>query len=132
MQLYDHLPPITKTIKIRRTRHPGNCWRSRDELISNILPWIPSHGRANAGRPAIEPIYNNSVPIQDVSLKTYRERWTIETGGGGRSRRSVLAARNDDNIYIYIYNIYIYIYVCVCVCVCVCMCAYIYIYIYDI
>ena len=29
-QLYDHLPPITKTIQARRTRHAGHCWRSRD------------------------------------------------------------------------------------------------------
>ena len=36
-QLYGHLPPITKTIQIRRTRHAGHCWRSRDELISNVL-----------------------------------------------------------------------------------------------
>ena len=36
-QLYGHLPPITKTIKIRRTRHEGHCWRSRDELISDVL-----------------------------------------------------------------------------------------------
>ena len=27
------------------------------------------------------PIYYNSVPIQDVALKTYRKRWTIETVG---------------------------------------------------
>ena len=27
-QLYGHLPPITKTIKVRRTRHAGHCWRS--------------------------------------------------------------------------------------------------------
>ena len=32
-QLYGHLPPITKTIQVRRTRHAGHCWRSRDELI---------------------------------------------------------------------------------------------------
>ena len=32
-QLYGHLPTITKTIKVRRTRHAGHCWRSRDELI---------------------------------------------------------------------------------------------------
>ena len=29
-----HLPPITKTIKIRRTWHTVHCWRSMDELIS--------------------------------------------------------------------------------------------------
>ena len=51
-QLYGHLPPITKTIQVRRTRHAGHCWRSRDELIRDILLWTPTHGRAKAGRPA--------------------------------------------------------------------------------
>ena len=51
-QLYSHLPPATKTIKIRRSRHAGHCRRSRDELISYVLLWTPSHGRAKAGRPA--------------------------------------------------------------------------------
>ena len=40
-QLYGHLPPITKTIQVRRTRHAGH-----------VLLWIPTHGRAKAGRPA--------------------------------------------------------------------------------
>ena len=30
----------------------GHCWRSRDELIRDVLLWIPTHGRAKAGRPA--------------------------------------------------------------------------------
>ena len=51
-QLYGHLPPITKTIQVRRTRHAGHCWRSRDELIKDVLLWIPTHGRAKAGLPA--------------------------------------------------------------------------------
>ena len=51
-QLYGHLPPITKTIQVRRARHAGHCWRSRDELISEVLLWTPTHGRAKAGRPA--------------------------------------------------------------------------------
>ena len=51
-QLYGHLPPITKTIQVRRTRHAGHCWRSRDELISDILLWTPTYGREKAGRPA--------------------------------------------------------------------------------
>ena len=47
-------PPTThhETIQVRRTRHAGHCWRSKDELISDILLWTPSHGRAKAGRPA--------------------------------------------------------------------------------
>ena len=51
-QLYGHLPPITKTIQVRRTRHAGHCWRSRDELISDVLLWTPTYDRAKAGRPA--------------------------------------------------------------------------------
>ena len=51
-QLYHHQPPITKTIEVRRTRHAGHCRRSRDELISDILLWTPSYGRAKAGPPA--------------------------------------------------------------------------------
>ena len=51
-QLYGHLSPITKIIKIRRTIHAGHSWRSREELINDVLPWTPSHGRAKAGRPA--------------------------------------------------------------------------------
>ena len=51
-QLYGHLPPITKTIQVRRTRYAGHCWRSRDELISDVLLWTPTYGRAKARRPA--------------------------------------------------------------------------------
>ena len=51
-QLYGHLPPIMKTIQVSQTRHAGYCWRSKDELISDILLWTPSHGQAKTGRPA--------------------------------------------------------------------------------
>ena len=50
-QIYSHLPPITKTIKVRRTRYAGHCWKSKDELISDVLLWTPAYGRAKAGRP---------------------------------------------------------------------------------
>ena len=50
-QLYSHLPPITKTIQVRRARHAGHCWRSMDELISDVLLWTPTYSRAKAGRP---------------------------------------------------------------------------------
>ena len=35
--------------------------------------------------------------IQDVALKTYRKRWTIEKGGGRGPGRSVLMVRHDDD-----------------------------------
>ena len=28
------------------------CWRSKDELISDVLLWTPTHGCARVGRPA--------------------------------------------------------------------------------
>ena len=48
-QLYGHIPPITKTIKVRRTRYAGHCLWSRDEHIRDLLLWTPSHDRAKAG-----------------------------------------------------------------------------------
>ena len=51
-QLYGYLPPITKTIQVRRTRHAGYCWRCKDGLISDVLLWTPTYGQAKAGRPA--------------------------------------------------------------------------------
>ena len=51
-QIYNHLPPIAKTIQARQTRHAGHYWKSRNELISDVLLWTPTYGRAKAGRPA--------------------------------------------------------------------------------
>ena len=51
-QRYGHLPPISKTIQVRRTRYTGHCWRSKDELIRNLLLWTPWYDRAKAGSPA--------------------------------------------------------------------------------
>ena len=51
-QLYGHLPLITKTIQVRRTRHAGHGWRSKDELISDVLLWSPAYGWAKVGWPA--------------------------------------------------------------------------------
>ena len=53
-QLYSHLPPITKTIQVRLTRHAGHCWRCRDKFLSDVLLWTPTYGWAKSGRPAIQ------------------------------------------------------------------------------
>ena len=79
-QLYGHLPPITKTIQVRRTRHAGHCWRSRDELISDVLLWTPSYGRAKAGRPArtyIQQLCENArcSPEDLPEAMNDREEW---------------------------------------------------------
>ena len=75
-QLYGHLPPITKTIQVRRTRDAGHCWRSRDELISDVLLWTLTYGRAKAERPA----------------RTYIQKLCEDTG---RSPEDLPEAMND-------------------------------------
>ena len=37
----------------------GHCWRSRDELISDVLLWTPTYGWAKTGRPARRQLHNN-------------------------------------------------------------------------
>ena len=79
-QLYSHLPPIMKTIKIRWTRYAGHCWRSRDELISDVLLWTPSHGLAKTGSPARTNIQQLCVDMgcsPEALLKAIddREEW---------------------------------------------------------
>ena len=79
-QLYGHLPTITKTIKIRRTWHVGHCWRSRDQLMSDVLQWTPAHGRAKAGHP----------------VRTYIRQLCVDTGC---SLEDLLKAMDDRKVW---------------------------------
>ena len=77
---YGHLPPITKTIQVRLTRHAGHCWRSRDEFISDVLLWIPAYGRAKVGRPArtyIQQLCEDTrcSPEDLLEAMNDREKW---------------------------------------------------------
>ena len=125
-QLYGHLPPITKTIQVRRTRHAGHCWRSRDELIRDVLLWIPTHGRAKAGRPArtyIQQLCEDTgccpedLPRAMNDKEEWRERvrdiratsaiwwwWCANSWG--------LTSLEIKSLTIYLLNIYIYILYC--------------------
>ena len=95
-QLYGHLPPITKTIQIRRTRHAGHCCRSRNELISDVLLWTPTYGRTKAGRPA--RIYIQQL-CEDTgcSPEDLPEAMNGRRSGERGSRISVKAAEHDDD-----------------------------------
>ena len=79
-QVYGHLPPIMKTIQVRWTRHAGHCWRSRDELISDVLLWTPTYGRAKAGQPArtyIQQLCEDTGCSSEVlpEVMNDREKW---------------------------------------------------------
>ena len=99
-QLYCHLPSITKTIKVRRTRHAGHCWRSRDDLISDVLQWTPHMTEQKQGN-QFESTYSISARIWVVALRTCQKRSMIGRNGERGSGISVLAARyDDDDLYI--------------------------------
>ena len=66
-QLYGHLSPVTKTIQVWRIRHVGHCRRSRDELISGVLLWTPSHGRAKARRTGI-PGKPSQCDVKNIAM----------------------------------------------------------------
>ena len=79
-QLYGHLPLMTKTIQVRRTRHAGHCWSSRDELKNDVLIWNPTHGRAKAGQPArtyIEQLCEDTgcSPEDQSEVINNRKKW---------------------------------------------------------
>ena len=112
-QLYGHVPPIMKTIQVRRTRHAGHCWRSRDELISDV--WTPTYGRARTGQPARTYIqqlceHTGCNPEDLPEVMTDREKWRERV----RDIRASGTTWSWWYIYIYIYCIpivYIYIYI---------------------
>ena len=44
-------PTYSSSVPIWDVGHTGHCWRSRGELINDVLLWTSLHGRAKAGRP---------------------------------------------------------------------------------
>ena len=100
-QLYGCLPPITKSIQVTRTRHARQCWRSKEELISDVLLWTPTYGRAKAGRPGRKYIQqqceDTGCSSEDLpEAMNDREKW--------RERES--------GLWWWCIYIYIYIYIC--------------------
>ena len=106
-QLYGHLPPIMKTIQVRQTRHAGHCLRSRDELISDVLLWTPTHGRAKVGRPArtyIQQLCEDTGCSPEDLLEAMNDR--------EKSQERVRDIRASGKTWWYIYEC-VYIYICV-------------------
>ena len=75
-QLYGHLPYISKTIQIRRTRHAGLCLKSENEPTSDVFRWTLYHVRESLGR----------------STRTYLQQLSTDKG---YSQEDMPEARND-------------------------------------
>ena len=69
--------PITKTIQVRRsqtTQISGYCWRSKDELESDVLLWT-QHIWPSKSRMTSPNLHTASyVRTQDVTQKTCQRR----------------------------------------------------------
>ena len=114
-QLHGHLPPITRTIQVRRTRHAGHCSRSRDELISDVLLWTPAYGQSKAGRPArtyIQQLWEDTgcSPEDLPEAMNYREKWrerVWDIRAIGMTLRNLTELKSCiqklNSLYIYIY-----------------------------
>ena len=61
--LYGKIPKITDTIREQRLRFSGHCWRSKNEVVSDVLLWLPIHGRRSRGRPTttfVDPLMEDT------------------------------------------------------------------------
>ena len=86
-------PPAShhENYQFRRTRHAGYCWRSKDELISDVLLWTSAYGQAKAEWPA-------RTYIQQLCEDTGCSPEDLPEKSGERgSGISVLVARQDDD-----------------------------------
>ena len=112
-QLYGYLPPITKTIQVRRARHAGHCWRCKDELVSDVLLWTPTYGQAKAGRPAqtyIQQLCEDTGcnPEDLPEVMNDREKWREMV-------KDIRAGSTSWWWWWWCIYIYIYIYSCFCI-----------------
>jgi len=78
-ELYGDLPRISETIKKRRLRLAGHCWRS-NEAAANLVLWKPQHGQKKPGRPKLDyaTLLSEDAGLNLVELGTTmssRECW---------------------------------------------------------
>ena len=106
-QLYSRLPPITKTIQVRRTRQQDTAGEARTNS-SVMYSYGPPHMVKQKQDDQLEHTYSSCVRIRDVALKTRQKRLMIGRSGERGSGISVLAARHDDDddeySFCYIYS----------------------------
>ena len=80
-QLYGDIPKISKSIRMKRLRFAGHCWRSKYELASDMILSQPQHGNRSRGRPSKTYIYQmrddtDLLTIDEIKTAMYdREGW---------------------------------------------------------
>ena len=69
--LYAGLPRISTTIRERRLRFSGHCWRSKNEVVSDLFLWEPKHGKSSVGgqaRKFVDLLEADTVVARDCLL----------------------------------------------------------------
>ena len=76
-ELYGCIPHVSSTIREQRLRFAGHCWRSKNEICSEVLLWEPLQGKRSRGRPR----------------KTYIDQLTADTGYNKEDLPNAMADR---------------------------------------
>ena len=96
-----HETPTIRTLAPHHKNYPsstnqtGHCWRSKDELISDVLLWTPTHGCARVGRPArtyIQQLCEDTGcnPEDLPEAMNDREKWRETVKGYPCRRRDMM------------------------------------------
>ena len=105
-QLCVHLPSISKTIQIRWARYVEHCWRSKDELLNDVLLWNPLHGWASVGCPTrtyLQLCTDTGCRLEDLPAGM-DDRWIAK-----EFRKSVLAAWNIFNVPLHVFILFYFL-----------------------
>ena len=51
ISVYGNISDICTSIRYQRLRFSGHCWKSKFELTSNVIIWLPTLGKRKRGRP---------------------------------------------------------------------------------
>ena len=95
-QLYGHLPPMSKTIQKRKTRHVGHCCRSQIELINKQRSLMDPFTRTCKCWTTISNLFIcTDTECNREDLSEAMDDW--ERNGKRDSEKSMPAARHNDN-----------------------------------
>ena len=89
--------------QFRRTRYARHCWRSKVELISDVLLWTPSHSRAKNRRPT-RPYLQQLCAERGFSLEDLLG--AMDDWNGWQERVRKICASNVTWWFRYQYHIY--------------------------
>ena len=86
------LPPISQTIQVKRIRHPGHCWRSKDITHKRRSP-VDTYLHMN------KPV---GLQSKNLDSPVLYELWMPSRGFiKNESKESMLSAHfHDDNYYV--------------------------------